>query len=260
MQNGLNYIRISREDKRNPKISPDGQAETIEREAKQHGITLVQSFVDLGVSGYVPLRHRPQGKLLVARLEAEPMPVLCLRTDRMFRRVSDASRMFEIWNKTGVKFTPITEIFDVGSPQGFAFAIMAVVFAQLERDMGSLRMKATKDHLRKEGKILSGSAPYGWRANAEKILEKDPVEYPIRCRILRLQSFDHGPGRIATILNGDGVPTRSGKPWHKDTVRDILRREGRGGKAKSNDPAADYEDEPTGPGAKATPLDDLPPS
>src|SRR5690242_5019492 len=129
----VGYGRISQEDKRSPKLSPDIQAESIKAFAAQHHINLADVFIDRGVSGGKLLRDRPAGKLALDAIAKGAKTLLCFRVDRVFRRVDDAAHLLRKWEKAGVRLVSVTEGIDTSAENGWEAAILRVFFAEMER-------------------------------------------------------------------------------------------------------------------------------
>lgn len=75
------------------------------------------------------------------------------KLDRLGRTLTGVLEMIETLNKEGIEFVSLTESFDTSSPMGKAFLQIALVFAELERNMISERTKAGMAVGRAQGKV-----------------------------------------------------------------------------------------------------------
>jgi DNA invertase Pin-like site-specific DNA recombinase len=92
--------------------------------------------------------------------------------------------------------------------------------AQFEKSVIVSKLKAARVRKRHETGRCEGRKPYGTR----------PGEAEVVALIRKLRRKPRGGERlsfaaIAASLNADGRPTRTGKPWAPETVRQIVKRE-----------------------------------
>ena len=84
--------------------------------------------------------------------------------------------------------------------------------AQYEKSQIVLKLRGAKMRKRaKEGRC-EGRKPYGYYEGEQGALE--------RLKALRAEGL--GFDRIAARMNEEGIPTRTGKPWHGVVVNRIL--------------------------------------
>jgi site-specific DNA recombinase len=95
------------------------------------------------------------------------------------------------------------------------------VFAQLDKRLLVRKLRTAREAMRAETGRCEGTKPFGSLPGEEAILD----------RILKLRR--HGNpmqgsllsfARIASTLNAEGVPSRTGKPWAPATVYGIVAR------------------------------------
>ena len=98
---------------------------------------------------------------------------------------------------------------------------------QGERDMFSKRIRRGLEHAAKEGRIPSGSAPYGYSYDPKtKTRTINPVEAATVQKIFGMVAAEGmTPGEIARSMNSQGVLTRCGRQWTRTGVRRILKNE-----------------------------------
>jgi hypothetical protein len=92
----------------------------------------------------------------------------------------------------------------------------------------SERTKQADARHQDNGRIV-GQLPYGWRRDAERstLMVADWDEQCTLAEMVRLageNGSDASSRQVAKTLNRLGYKSRSGKPWHHEAVRRILRR------------------------------------
>ena len=90
------------------------------------------------------------------------------------------------------------------------------VFAQYDKNMIVLKLAGARMRKRAQTGRCEGRKPFGYFEGEDAALA--------RMKALRAEGL--GFDRIAAALNTEGVPTRTGKPWHGFTVNGILTRKG----------------------------------
>ena len=81
--------------------------------------------------------------------------------------------------------------------------------------------------------LHNNSAPFGTKKNDEKILVRDEKEYP--GLLLAFESYatdNYSDNDVGILLNEKGYKTKTGRPFSKDTVRDMLQNQTYLGKVK----------------------------
>ena len=118
-------------------------------------------YEDEGFSGGTI--ERPQFQQLLADLRAHQFDVLiCYRLDRISRSVADFSTLATELERLGVSFVSVKEQFDTSTPIGRAMMYISSVFAQLERETITERIRDNMSQLAKTGRWLGGSPPLGY--------------------------------------------------------------------------------------------------
>ena len=205
------YARVSTEDQT--------ERETIQNQVNvagtlcpAMGLEIVDSYLDDGVSGMIPLGQRPEGaRLLEDATQGKFQQVVVYRLDRIGRKALVILSAWETLKEKGVALRSLTEPFDTAQPFGeFVMGILAMV-AGYERD--SIVSRTTEGRRRKarEGKWTGGRAPLGYRV-VGGYLEIDEEEADLIRRIFRQYTEERLSGwRISTQLNGEGVLTQSSR-------------------------------------------------
>lgn len=122
------------------RVSTDDQDLTLQRTALvAAGVAPGDIYMDEGISGYS--RKRPGLNEALARLHAGDTLVVW-KLDRLGRGMLHLIEMVEGFVSRGVAFRSLTEEWDTSSPMGKAMFRIGCVFAELERDMIRMRVKA----------------------------------------------------------------------------------------------------------------------
>ena len=205
-------------------------------EAKFPGAARENIFVyeDEGFSAKNTDRPRFQQMLRDIPLK-RPGYIVCYRLDRISRSVSDFSALIEELNRRGISFICIREEFDTSHPMGKAMMYIASVFAQLERETISERVRDNMRLLARSGRWLGGTPPTGYRT--EQCRETLPdgrvrlccrlTEQPdeLKTVLLLYQKFPElgSLSALQRALTKQGIRSRSGKPFSVPGIRQILQ-------------------------------------
>lgn len=200
------YVRVSTNDQDN---SVNNQKQKIQELAAKEGLQLQHTYVDEDVTARIPLRDRPQGKLLWDTLEAGDA-IAFNKVDRVFRSVRDASQTIHIWQEKGVRAIIMDLGIDLATPAGRMFFHQLAAFAEFEREMISLRTKECFSYLRSRGQPVN-QRPFGWRVS-EKAFVPCPAERAVAERVLAWRESGWSLRKIWNQLWEDRV-SKPGKKW-----------------------------------------------
>jgi DNA invertase Pin-like site-specific DNA recombinase len=184
----------------------------------------VAEFYDDAVSGTIPLWKRPQGRLLLARLQAGDVRHLVVaKLDRLGRKAMDLLNTVQFLDSQRI----VLHIVDLGgdslSTQCAAGRLMITVLAgmaEYERELIQSRICEKLGVKRSKGE-LCGTESYGWNAVETgetrvsgkcivkiKRLEDNPEEQKWILYMVRQRELGFGYHTIAKKLNALGVPTK----------------------------------------------------
>lgn len=209
--NCYGYARVSTDAQDN---SLENQEQRIREFADKEGVRLAGVFVDEDVSGSIPLRLRPQGKILWDALDPGDTVVFC-KVDRVFRSVLDAAETVKTWEERQVRCVILDLGIDLATPAGRMFFHQLASFAEFERAMIGQRTREIAAYLKKQGRPYGTSRPFGWQKKGTgRCAEFVPLESErdIAYRVLRLHLDGKSYRDIAWILAKDRV-TKPGKTW-----------------------------------------------
>ncbi len=219
----VSYLRVSSKGQ----VGGDGlprQRNSIQRWAKAHRHKLDGEFVDAGISGASELEDRAGLTELFERLASNGIQaVLVERADRIARDLMVGEVILEEFRKLGVKVIATDSGTDltVGNEDPTRTLLRQVLgaIAQWEKTIIVQKLRAARKRSKQRNGRCEGRKPYGHH----------PHEVPARDRILELHRKPPGRPRrsyaaIARIMQAEGFPTRTGKPWGWSTVRSVVQR------------------------------------
>src|SRR5271155_250080 len=129
------------------------QTRELEQFAQARGWHLVDSYLDIGISGSKD--RRPELDRLMADAHKRRFDVVIVwKFDRFARSVSHLLRALENFNALGIAFVSLSEQMDTTTPAGrMVFTVLGAV-AELERSLIVERVKAGLRYARSKGKRL----------------------------------------------------------------------------------------------------------
>lgn len=146
------YIRVSTLDQANEGYSLDMQERTLRKWCEDHKYEVFDLYADRGISGK-DIDHRPELRRLLNDAKASKFNiVLFWALSRFTRSVANLYTMMEKFQKWNIDLISYTESFDTSTSMVRAMIGIVGVFAQLERELTSERIKATMEERAIQGK------------------------------------------------------------------------------------------------------------
>ncbi len=187
-------------------------------------------YIDRGFSG--KNLNRPAFSELLKEIKTGKIEKLFVyRLDRLSRSIADFSRLWELLEKYGVEFYSATEQFDTSTPVGRAMLSIVTVFAQLERETVSERVRDNYYHRAKLGAWTGGPAPFGFSlskiinadGNRVSSLTANEQAKTVKWIFERYIEPDSSLRKIATELTKKGIHGPKREAWDSVTVSRILK-------------------------------------
>jgi putative DNA-invertase from lambdoid prophage Rac len=141
------YARVSTHDQQTLPL----QIRAMREYAAKRGWSIVTQIKEIGSGASQPEMRET---LLASARRREIDVVLVWRLDRWGRSVADLVSTLQELQHLGVGFVSLTEALDLTTPAGRAMAGLLSVFAEFERDILRVRVRAGLDHARQQGKRL----------------------------------------------------------------------------------------------------------
>ncbi|MBC7252011.1 MAG: recombinase family protein, partial [Anaerolineae bacterium] len=220
------YARVSTDMQAESGKSIAAQLAEMREFAAQRGWTVVAEFTDPGFSG--TNMDRPGLEALLAAAEQRAFDILLVHElSRLSRRLFDTFRIFERLGKLDIGFASVKEPgFDFSTPTGRLFLTILAALHQYYVDLLKMHTRKSKRQRARDGLYNASITPYGYRHSGDA--DTPPVIVEEEARAVRELFQRYATGRystkeIAAWLNDAGFRTRSGRPFSKDTVADMLR-------------------------------------
>ena len=212
------YLRVSTEEQRE-RQSIATQREFGERYCQLHDLSVYRVYADDGVSGTIPLEHRPEGsQILQDARHGKFDQLLVYKLDRLGRETRLILNAVAELEKCGVRVRSMTEEFDTATATGRLMLTMLSGFASHEREVIRERSVAGMLRVAQAGVWLGGIVPYGYRKEGENrhahlVISEDAIaglemsEAEIIREVFRLAAVERKSCRgIAARLNSLRVP------------------------------------------------------
>jgi DNA invertase Pin-like site-specific DNA recombinase len=205
----------------------DRQEAAVRKYATANGMTVADGdwFRDEGVSGTKDMGDRPGLAALLDRIESNGVRVVLVENPtRLARDLMVSEVILAQLRDAGCRVIACDsghDLIDESDDDPTRRLIRQVLgaVAEFDRRVTVLKLKAARERIRRRTGRCEGRKPYGSR----------PGEAAVIARIRELHRKPHGHERrslqeIADILNAEGVTTRTGKPWAKGTLHQIITR------------------------------------
>ena len=204
--------------------------------ADKMGWVIVNEEQETGVSGYkVSANDRDKLQLIKKRAEQGKFDILLVfMFDRLGRKSDETPFVVEWFVKHGVRVWSVNE----GEQRFESHTDRLTNYirywqADGESQKTSIRTKAAMSQMVQEGRYRGGGVPYGYKLVPSGIFNKRKHEIlkleidEDEARVVRLMfnlcvGSGYGRCKIANMISGQGIKTRTGTNWHEATVGHIL--------------------------------------
>lgn len=226
--NAVLYLRVSTAGQAVDGFGMDVQEKACRAYAKAHGLNIVATFRDEGVSGTLDAAEREGLMDALTALQDGAVDVLLVaRLDRLARSLTvQEAVLAQVWkaNRT-LHSADLGEVLrdDPDDPMRTAMRQMAGVFAELDRGMVVKRMRDGRRAKAAQGGRAVGPAPFGYLAK-DGMLHLVPAEQRALTRMRELRDQGCTMAQIADALAAEGHPTKRGGGWSSPVVSRILSR------------------------------------
>lgn len=205
------------------------QEKTIEDYASRHNITVVEKFLDDGISGTKSAYQRPGLSSALAFLtESDTKVLLVENASRIGRDLIISELIYSKCREIGVTVICCSSGQELSTineqePTQVLLRQLQSALAEWEKSMLVSKLKKARQSIRETAGRCEGKKPFGEANPGEektlqyirKLARKPKLEKP--------RSYK----KIADILNGEtDHKTRHGKPWNPGSVRLICVRNG----------------------------------
>ena len=217
----VSYVRVSGRGQADGD-GPERQRLSIVRHAKASGLTVVEEFSDLGVSGTRELSDRPGLAALLDRLESNGVrTVLVERADRLARDLMVQEVIVGQFAKIGARIltsdgVDLTSI-DADPTRRLIRQVLGAI-AEFDKNITVLKLRAARERKRSRGERVEGVKPYGFfPAEAATVVRMRDLRRK-RPKTARLSL-----AQTAARLNAEGHRNRAGREWSTQMVYHVLK-------------------------------------
>lgn len=187
------------------------------------GIDDYEVFEDAGFSGKNTARPAYQEMMNRTR-KGEFSHILVWKIDRISRNLLDFAEMYTELKQLRVAFVSKNERFDTSTPMGEAMLKIILVFAELERNMTSMRVSAVMKDRAKQGEWNGANIPFGYDWDAEKKYPvPNPAEAPIVRKMFEAYVEKKSIRKVTQVLVTLGAKTKRGGKWDYATILQMLK-------------------------------------
>jgi DNA invertase Pin-like site-specific DNA recombinase len=218
------YIRESTEEQGRG-YSPDGQRQAISRYAADHGMTLIEEYIDFETGRQADKRPDFQ-RLIEHAMEHRFDVVLVFHTSRFARNTVEAKHYKKLLRtQLGIEVISVTQPLgaDANDPASFLSESVHEIFDEYYSVSLSFWTKMGLREKARQG-LLTGTLPWGIvKGQDDAIPVPDIEKAPLVLRIFEMYATgQHTDRTLAEWLNIQGQLTTRGRQFGSDTVREML--------------------------------------
>lgn len=170
------YARVSTEEQAMHGVSLDAQRERLVTYARENDLTIVDVYVDEGISARKRYTARPAFTRMLEDVKAKKIDVvLFIKLDRWFRNIADYYEVQAILDKYHVQWIATEEDYDTTTANGRLSLNIKLAIAQDESDRTSERIKFVFNNMVKEKRVISGSTPKGFKIEDKRVVLDEPL-------------------------------------------------------------------------------------
>ena len=217
----VGYCRVSTQGQVENGDGLEVQRNRIVEHCKANGLELEKFYEDRGVSGAI--KDRPGLLALLKDCESGRIKrIVIYKQDRLARELGVWLWLETQFQKYSIELTSILEPdFDTADPMGKALSRIISVFAELERDVISMRLRDGRINCARNGERGSGPVAFGYKKVGDK-LELETNESQWVQRIFRWKVKGISRAEIVRRLSKAGVTTKRGKPFSAPSLQYVL--------------------------------------
>ncbi len=219
----VSYARYSSVAQQNG-YSIQAQQAAIEQYAKANNITIVRQFVDEAKTGTTDRRDELHEMMKFLCDNDDIELLLCHKRDRLFRNRRQMNRYLSELDDLGVEFLAVAQQYG-NKKEGIL--LDAINDGMAEFYSANLAEEVMKSLilLAKECRHTGGNPPFGLSVAPDKSYEINSLEAPIVRELFERYASGESLNAIQKSFSEKGYTTRSGKPWSKCGMHDLLRNE-----------------------------------
>lgn len=223
MKKCVAYLRVSTENQvGEDKYGLDVQRKDIEVYAAKNDITIVDWFIEEGVSG--GKLDRPElNRLLNGEVTNPPVEaVIVAKTDRLSRDIQMYYYIKLSLAKKNLELLSVQEDWGSYGMMSGMLEAMVVAFAEFERQMITTRTSNGRKAKAKTGGYAGGKAPLGYLVDDGKLVVDNETAEIVRGIFIGREN-GQTYAQLSQELNNLGITTRTGSKWYPAQVGYIIK-------------------------------------
>jgi DNA invertase Pin-like site-specific DNA recombinase len=221
------YARVSTTKQAQEGVSLEAQEARLRTWAAGQDLEVASVHVDAGLSGG-RADNRPGLQAALSDVCKRRGVLVVYSLSRVARSTRDALAIAERLDRAGADLVSLSEAIDTTSAAGKMVFRMLAVLAEFERDLISERTLSAMDHLRRQGRKVSGNVPFGWEETEGGRLVPNEAERAVVDFLRRRRAEGASFRDLVRELEDARTPTKSGLlTWTPATIRGVLLRDER---------------------------------
>ena len=169
------YARVSTEEQAIHGLSIDAQLAALDEWAKDK--TVVDHYVDLGISARKPITKRPELQRLLRDVEQNRVDLIAFcKLDRWTRNIREYYKAQDVLDAHNVAWRAIQEDYETETASGRLKVNLMLAIAQDEADRTSERVRAVFQRKREKGLATTGSVPIGVKIEDGRYVPSEEAE------------------------------------------------------------------------------------
>ena len=172
------YIRVSSAEQALKGLSIETQTAEIKAYCEQHGMKLVDLYIDRGITARKSLHKRTDFMRMMGDVQSGKIKhIVVLRLDRFFRNIYDYHRMMnEYLAPNGCDWSAVKENYTTATTNGRLMINLRLSIAEQECDTDSDRIKDVFGNRVQNGFAITGSQPFGWTIKDKRVVKDESVK------------------------------------------------------------------------------------
>ena len=221
-KNCVAYMRYSTDNQTENSI--EYQRAAIEKYCAQNSLTLLHEYVDQAYSATND--RRPDFLRMMADAQSGPEwdTILVYDLSRIFRNVKDAALYKAVLSDSGIRLVSVTEPLP-DSDEGWLTGTLKDTLNEYYSRQTKRKTHAGMTVNASKAGHCGGIPPLGYDVDADGKLTINEAEAETVRGIFRLYNLGYSLNAMAELLNGNGLRTKAGMPFTKNSFNNILTQE-----------------------------------